>query len=199
MTTQFRGDIETAPPVDHVYPEDSHAADDTVYSYPFDEWSPTKEEFEQQVQQLQRTEGQQQRTDVHRCKSDTCEACGKNHVEPIFIPATKVDPSEIRRLPKRWWEDEETTNHGFFDVISNFVCGLLDDVVRCDDDDPNVDSSGITWLAGNPDDCGNLESPTKDTSSVDSDDGSHYVREYHIAFVDEESIPFDEPLSMSGS
>lgn len=41
--------------------------------------------------------------DVHTCKSDTCRACRKP-VNPTFVRAPEVPPSQIRCMPARWWK-----------------------------------------------------------------------------------------------
>ena len=115
----------------------------------------------------------------------------------MFIPANKVDASDIRRLPKRWWEKEEAADLGIPDIISNMFCSLLEDIRQCDDADDDFSSSDMTWMTGNPDARTYWESPAKDTSSAnDSDDASCvYNHEFRIiSLVEEDSVPFDEKV-----
>lgn len=188
-----RGSIQGMIPIDLVLSADSNNGDSqTAFSYPLDESFQSTMAFQRQLHQLLRT-------DVSRCKSHTCQVCSTNHVAPTFIPTHKVDPSDIRRLPKRWWEQEEAVSDlGFFFVISNLFCGLFDDhACRCDDE-TTFSSSDITWLAGNLDSSrSKSESPEKDTSTDDdisSDDVSFYVREIRVIALadDDDSVPFDE-------
>ena len=124
--------------------------------------------------------------DVQRCKSQLCQACSQDHSssspsDTTFVPCPRVDPSEIRRLPKRWWEYDDVVHFNLMEIISGMFCHLTttttadhDDVdhppIRSKDascllcgaesncataNDDEDDSSVITWLTGSVDGQGN--------------------------------------------
>ena len=72
--------------------------------------------------------------DVRRCKSQICQACSNDGSserrwppETSFVPCRPVDPSEIRQLPKRWWDYEDVVHFNLMETIAGvFFCHLPD-------------------------------------------------------------------------
>ena len=64
---------------------------------------------------------------VQRCHSQICLACNETHREPTFVSCPRFNPSDIRQLPKRWWDQEERVfESSLLEIMSRTLTNLYE-------------------------------------------------------------------------